>query len=84
MLECARRNIFKAKNRPFFDPLIVHTHTIDNISTWVNEVPEKAKRLANIFWPGPLTLVLKKKIILEPQPIDNEHIELKISNKVNI
>lgn len=57
-------NIFKAKNRPFFDPLIVHTHTIDNISTWVNEVPEKAKRLANIFWPGPLTLVLKKKDII--------------------
>lgn len=53
--------IFKVKNRPFFDPLIVHTHTIENIKAWVEEIPPLAIKLAENFWPGPLTLVLKKK-----------------------
>lgn len=54
-------NIFKVKNRPFFDPLIVHTATINNIYNWVKEVPSAALKLAEAFWPGPLTLVLNKK-----------------------
>lgn len=53
--------IFKAKNRPFFDPLIVHTHSIDTVHQWVENIPPQAIELANIFWPGPLTLVLRKK-----------------------
>lgn len=57
-------NIFRAKDRPFFDPLIVHTHSIDTIDNWVEEVPAKAKLLAQNFWPGPLTLVLNKKDII--------------------
>jgi len=53
--------IFKAKNRPFFDPLIVHTHSIDTIFDWVQDFPPQAQQLAKAFWAGPLTLVLNKK-----------------------
>lgn len=56
--------IFKVKDRPFFDPLIVHTHTVKKIEDWVEDFPEPAKRLAEKFWPGPLTLVLPKKEVI--------------------
>ncbi|MFI1744471.1 L-threonylcarbamoyladenylate synthase [Thalassobellus sediminis] len=53
--------IFKTKKRPFFNPLIVHIPSIDALETIAINIPEKAKQLANAFWPGSLTLVLKKK-----------------------
>lgn len=56
--------IFKVKNRPFFDPLIVHTDTIDKIGQWVEEIPPLAIQLTQALWPGPLTIVLKKKAIV--------------------
>lgn len=56
--------IFSAKNRPFFDPLIVHIHDIDEAKKYVQSMPEKALKLAEAFWPGPLTLVLPKKAII--------------------
>jgi len=52
--------IFAAKDRPFFDPLIVH---IADVAWWprvVSEFPPLASRLATRFWPGPLTLILPK------------------------
>lgn len=52
--------IFKAKGRPMDNPLIVH---IADLSQWeglVREIPPKAKLLAEAFWPGPLTIILKK------------------------
>jgi L-threonylcarbamoyladenylate synthase len=52
--------IFQAKNRPAFDPLILHTNSVEKISKLVQEIPEKAKMLAEAFWPGPLTLLLPK------------------------
>jgi L-threonylcarbamoyladenylate synthase len=52
--------IFSAKNRPFFDPLIVHTHALSEVHRYVRSIPEKARMLAEVFWPGPLTLVLPK------------------------
>jgi L-threonylcarbamoyladenylate synthase len=52
--------IFSAKNRPFFDPLIVHTHALSEVHRYVRSMPEKARMLAEVFWPGPLTLVLPK------------------------
>jgi L-threonylcarbamoyladenylate synthase len=58
--EKAIRNIFKTKKRPFFNPLIVHISSMDVLETIVSEVPEKARLLAEKFWPGSLTLVLKK------------------------
>lgn len=56
--------IFKAKNRPSFDPLIVHTNSIDKIEQFVSNIPSEARLLANQFWPGPLTILLKKKSII--------------------
>jgi len=56
--------IFEAKNRPHFDPLIIHTNSIDKIKLWVNDFPGWAQQLANVFWPGPLTLLLPKKKII--------------------
>ncbi|WP_064196974.1 MULTISPECIES: L-threonylcarbamoyladenylate synthase [Emticicia] len=53
--------IFSVKNRPNFDPLIVHTSSIERINEFVTEIPEMALKLANKFMPGPLTLLLPKK-----------------------
>lgn len=52
--------IFKVKNRPSFDPLIVHTDSVAKAENFVTSIPEKARRLAERFWPGPLTLLLPK------------------------
>jgi L-threonylcarbamoyladenylate synthase len=52
--------IFAAKQRPFFDPLIVHIAERDWLPRVVREFPLMARRLADRFWPGPLTLVLPK------------------------
>lgn len=52
--------IFEAKNRPSFDPLIVHTNSLDKIRSFTNNIPEKAEKLAKRYWPGPLTLLLEK------------------------
>lgn len=59
--EMAVLKIFEAKNRPFFDPLIVHIAAFNQIEKYVEELPAKAQILAQAFWPGPLTLLLKKK-----------------------
>jgi len=52
--------IFEVKNRPSFDPLILHTDSIEKIAQFVAEMPAQAKQLAEAFWPGPLTLLLPK------------------------
>lgn len=56
--------IFAAKDRPSFDPLIVHTHAWDRVDQWVTDIPEIAHRLAAAFMPGPLTLLLPKKKLI--------------------
>lgn len=53
-------NIFEAKDRPFFDPLIIHISDVSFLNELASEVPDKAMALATKFWPGPLTLVLPK------------------------
>lgn len=58
--EIAIKRIFDIKKRPFFDPLIVHVENLNQAKTLVSEWPEIAEILAQHFWPGPLTLVLKK------------------------
>ena len=53
--------IFETKNRPQFNPLIVHVTSFSEIEKYVSFIPEKAKLLAEIFIPGPLTFLLTKK-----------------------
>ncbi|MEY4930240.1 MAG: hypothetical protein RI909_964, partial [Bacteroidota bacterium] len=59
--ETAVLEIFKVKNRPQFDPLIVHVSSLVRARDLVEYFPEKAEQLANEFWPGPLTLLLKRQ-----------------------
>lgn len=56
----ACRSIFTAKGRPANDPLIVHIADLRQINELVTDFPPEARRLAESFWPGPLTIVLKK------------------------
>ena len=55
-------NIFKAKGRPMDNPLIVHISDFKQIAEFslAEEIPQKAKILAEKFWPGPLTIIVKK------------------------
>ena len=59
--ENAIKKIFELKKRPFFNPLIVHIKSIDDLTQIADDIPADAMKLAETFWPGPLTLVLKKK-----------------------
>lgn len=52
--------IFAAKGRPASDPLIVHVLGLADLDGWAAELPAVARRLAEAFWPGPLTLVLPR------------------------
>jgi len=52
--------IFEVKGRPLFNPLIVHVADCEALTPLVTHLPEAARRLAETFWPGPLTLVLPK------------------------
>ena len=56
----AVRKIFEAKGRPATHPVIVHLADGAQLATWAREVPEGARRLARRFWPGPLTIILKR------------------------
>ncbi len=60
----AVNSIFKAKGRPNDNPLIVHISEIDEIYPLVTSFPDKAKALAEAFWPGPLTIILPKSDIV--------------------
>ncbi len=63
--EQAVRKIFEAKGRPSDNPLIVHIADQSQLTDLVIEVPELAKKLIEHFWPGPLTLIFKKKAAVE-------------------
>lgn len=54
------RKIYAAKGRPSDNPLIVHICRFEDIYEIAEEVPEAAKRIAAAFWPGPLTMILRK------------------------
>lgn len=62
--EEAIKKIFSTKQRPFFDPLIVHVSSIEQAKTCVIDWNEMAESLAKNFWPGPLTLVLPKSELI--------------------
>ena len=56
----AVRKIFEVKGRPADHPVIVHLDNPRYLHRWVSDVPAAAERLADMFWPGPLTLILPK------------------------
>jgi L-threonylcarbamoyladenylate synthase len=58
---CAIAHIFRAKGRPSDHPLIVHIDSLQAVEDWALHISEHAKRLAEHFWPGPLTMVFAKK-----------------------
>ena len=62
----AVRAIFAAKGRPADHPVIVHLPAADAMDDWAIDVPDAARRLAAAFWPGPLTLVLRKAPQVDP------------------
>jgi len=57
----AAAKIFAAKGRPADNPLIVHIADLSQLADIVSEIPESAKKLAENFWPGPLTMILPKQ-----------------------
>lgn len=62
--EAAIVKIFSVKNRPYFDPLIVHVASTQEIEKYCHPLPEQAYWLAHSFLPGPLTLLLPKKKLI--------------------
>lgn len=62
--EDACNKIFEAKGRPKDNPLIVHITCMDDLNKIVADIPEKARILADKFWPGPLTMIFKRKPII--------------------
>lgn len=58
--ETAAKRIYEAKGRPSDNPLIVHIADVNALYDLASEVPESALKLAEKFWPGPLTIILKK------------------------
>lgn len=64
--ESAIRAVFAAKQRPANHPLIVHIPPFEHLGRWACDVPEEACRLAEAFWPGPLTMLLHKADEVSP------------------
>ena len=62
--EIAIKKIFALKKRPFYNPLIVHIKSVDYLPIVAKDIPDVAMKLANHFWPGALTLLLKKQSIV--------------------
>ncbi len=56
----ASRKIYEAKGRPSDNPLIVHISRMEDLAGIVSHVPRQARKLAERFWPGPLTMIFKK------------------------
>ncbi|MBS7405563.1 MAG: L-threonylcarbamoyladenylate synthase, partial [Oxalobacter sp.] len=59
-------SIFALKNRPADHPLIVHVAPEADIGYWAAHVPDEAVSLMKAFWPGPLTLILKRAAHIPP------------------
>ncbi len=60
----AVRHIFQAKGRPQDNPLILHIPTVDWLERYCREIPDAAYELARRFWPGPMTMVLKRRDVV--------------------
>ena len=62
--EEAAKKIYAAKGRPSDNPLIAHISSPEELEPLVLEIPDMAKKLMDLYWPGPLTMVFKKKAIV--------------------
>lgn len=60
----ASKKIYKAKGRPSDNPLILHISDISELDELVCHINENARKLMDAFWPGPLTLIFKKKAVV--------------------
>jgi L-threonylcarbamoyladenylate synthase len=60
----AVEKVFEAKGRPADNPLIIHIAHEDHLFDLINEMPAKGSKLAKAFWPGPLTLVVKRTFLV--------------------
>jgi len=61
----AVKRIYEVKGRPSDHPLIVHISSINQVEKWAREIPDYANDLARAFWPGPMTLILKRTNIVK-------------------
>ena len=61
--ELAVVRIYEVKGRPSDHPLIVHIADLKYLEQWISEIPEYAINLARAFWPGPMTLILKRSAL---------------------
>ena len=62
--EIAVGRIYSVKGRPIGHPLIVHISSINQLDKWAIDIPTYALKLAKEFWPGPMTLILKKSALV--------------------
>lgn len=62
--EEAVKKIYKAKGRPSDNPLILHIGEVEQLESLVKELPETALKCIQAFWPGPLTIILRRKTIV--------------------
>lgn len=62
--DAAVRSVFEAKGRPADNPLIVHIAELHQLENYSKDVSDKGRKLAETFWPGPLTLVVKRTNII--------------------
>jgi L-threonylcarbamoyladenylate synthase len=58
--ETAVARLYAVKGRPADHPVIIHLHSLERALAWARDVPKEARALAEKFWPGPLTLILKR------------------------
>jgi len=61
--EKAVRRVYSVKARPTDHPLIIHVSSINQLGKWAIDIPEYAIRLAEEFWPGPMTLILQRGVV---------------------
>ena len=80
--ESAIAKIYKAKGRPANHPLIVHISSIDAINDWAQDINEYAINLARDFWPGPMTLVFKRRDLAKDFITGNQNtVGLRVPNQ---
>lgn len=77
----ALSKLYAAKGRPSQHPVIVHLFSVEQLSDWAQEIPPSAYRLAAGFWPGPLTMILKRNdSVLDAVTGGQETVGLRVPN----